>query len=72
MRRWGGWRHGAPVEVGVLGIVTAADQATAAEIGKLINPFVLHYPLTEAEELPTFAFPYSPPRPTGARFTNSR
>ncbi|MDP2087717.1 MAG: acyclic terpene utilization AtuA family protein [Gemmobacter sp.] len=53
-------RVGHPVEVGVLGIVTAADQATAAEIGKLINPFVLHYPLTEDEELPTFAFPYSP------------
>lgn len=53
-------RAGHPVEVGVLGIVTASDQATAAEIGKLINPFVLHYPLTEDEELPTFAFPYSP------------
>lgn len=53
-------RQGSPAEVGVLGIVTAADQATAAEIGKLINPFVLHYPLTEDEELPTFAFPYSP------------
>ena len=51
---------GAPVEVGVLGIVTAQTQAIAAEIGKLINPFVLHYPLTEDEELPTFAFPYSP------------
>ena len=53
-------KQGSPAEVGVLGIVTAADQATAAEIGKLINPFVLHYPLTEDEELPTFAFPYSP------------
>ncbi|MFN3293382.1 MAG: acyclic terpene utilization AtuA family protein, partial [Gemmobacter sp.] len=53
-------KSGHPAEVGVLGIVTAADQATAAEIGKLINPFVLHYPLTEGEELPTFAFPYSP------------
>jgi hypothetical protein len=53
-------RAGDPVEVGVLGIVTAASQETAAEIGKLINPFVLHYPLTEDEELPTFAFPYSP------------
>lgn len=51
---------GAPVEVGVLGIVTAATQAQAAEIGKLINPFVLHHPLTPDEELPTFAFPYSP------------
>jgi hypothetical protein len=53
-------RTGAPVEVGVLGIVTAETQAIAAEIGKLINPFVLHYPLTIDEELPTFAFPYSP------------
>lgn len=53
-------RTGHPVEVGVLGIVTAPTQAIAAEIGKLINPFVLHYPLTDDEELPTFAFPYSP------------
>ena len=53
-------RAGDPVEIGVLGIVTARTQAEAAEIGKLINPFVLHYPLTEDEELPTFAFPYSP------------
>lgn len=53
-------RKGDPVEVGVLGIVTAATQAEASEIGKLINPFVLHYPLTKGEELPTFAFPYSP------------
>lgn len=53
-------RAGAPVEVGVLGIVTAQTQAIASEIGKLINPWVLHYPLTEDEELPTFAFPYSP------------
>lgn len=53
-------RQGSPVEVGVLGIVTAQTQAIASEIGKLINPFVLHYPLTEDEELPTFAFPYSP------------
>lgn len=52
----------APTEVGVLGIITAVDQETASEIGKLINPFVLHYPLTADEELPTFAFPYSPPQ----------
>lgn len=53
-------RKGDPVEIGVLGIVTAETQAIASEIGKLINPFVLHYPLTDNEELPTFAFPYSP------------
>ncbi len=53
-------RHGTPVEVGVLGLVTAGTAEMATEIGKLINPYVLHYPLTENEELPTFAFPYSP------------
>ena len=51
---------GQPVEVGVLGIITAADQDTSNEIAKLINPWMLHFPLTQDEELPTFAFPYSP------------
>lgn len=49
-----------PAEVGVLGIITASDQETASEIAKLINPYVLHYPLSRDEELPTFAFPFSP------------
>ncbi len=53
-------KHSAPAEVGVLGIITAEDAETASEIGKLINPYVLHYPLTRDEELPTFAFPHSP------------
>ena len=53
-------RSAEPVEVGVLGLITAQTQAIAAEIGKLINPWVLHFPLTASEELPTFAFPYSP------------
>ena len=49
-----------PVEVGVLLIICADSEETAMEIGKLANPFLLHYPLTDHEELPTFAFPYSP------------
>lgn len=53
-------RSGTPTEIGVLGIITAKSAAMADEIGRMINPFVLHYPLTEDEELPTFAFPYSP------------
>ncbi len=48
------------VEVGVLGIVTAADQDTANNIAKMLNPYLLHHPLTQAEEQPTFAFPFSP------------
>ena len=50
----------APTEVGVLGIITALDAETSSEIAKLINPYLLHYPLTRDEELPTFAFPFSP------------
>ena len=51
---------GTPLEVGVLLIITAADQETATDLSKLINPFLLHHPLTAHEDLPTFAFPYSP------------
>ncbi|MFW2544276.1 acyclic terpene utilization AtuA family protein [Primorskyibacter sp. 2E107] len=53
-------RKGDPTEVGAFVIVTAPTQQDATEIAKLINPFLLHYPLTRDEELPTFAFPYSP------------
>lgn len=48
-------------EVGVLGVVTAESQELAGEIAKLLNPYLLHHPLTENEEMPTFAFPFSPP-----------
>lgn len=48
------------VEVGVLGIITASTDILTVELAKLINPFLLHYPLTDDEALPTFAFPYSP------------
>ena len=49
-----------PTEVGVLCIITSKKTSISNEIAKLINPFFLHYPLTDNEELPTFAFPYSP------------
>ena len=48
------------VEIGVLGIVTAQTAQLVDEIGKTLNPYLLHHPLTEAEEQPTFAFPFSP------------
>ncbi|MBT8425970.1 MAG: hypothetical protein KJO67_13420, partial [Silicimonas sp.] len=47
-------------EIGALGIVTATSQPLAAEIAKLLNPYLLHHPLTAEEEQPTFAFPFSP------------
>lgn len=49
-----------PAEIGVLGIVTAQSQELANEIGKMLNPYLLHHPLTSEEEQPTFAFPFSP------------
>lgn len=50
-----------PSEVGIVGIITATSQALANEIAKMLNPFLLHHPLTENEPMPTFAFPFSPP-----------
>ena len=49
-----------PLEVGILGIVTAPSRELADEIGRMLNPFLLHHPLTQDEEQPTFAFPFSP------------
>ncbi len=49
-----------PCEVGVLAIVTAKTSALADEIAKILNPYLLHHPLTQEEEVPTFAFPFSP------------
>ena len=47
-------------EVGVLGIVTAPSETVAKEVAKMLNPYLLHMPLTDDEEMPTFAFPFSP------------
>lgn len=52
---------GAPFEIGVIGIVTAPTEGQTDEIGKLLNPYLLHHPLTQSEEQPTFAFLFSPP-----------
>lgn len=49
-----------PAEVGVLAIATAPGEAQAGEIGKILNPYLLHHALTDEEPMPTFAFPFSP------------
>lgn len=53
-------RRELPVEVGVLGILTCPTAEQAAEAAKILNPYLLHHPLTEDEPMPTFAFPFSP------------
>ena len=60
-------RDATPIEVGVLAIVTAETADLADELGKMLNPYLLHHPLTREEEQPTFAFPFSPAEmPRGA------
>jgi len=49
-----------PREIEVMLTVTATTQEMATSILKLTNPFVLHMPLTDHEEMPSFAFPFSP------------
>lgn len=49
-----------PTEIGVMGFVTAGSLLQAQEIGKILNPYLLHHPLTQEEEQPTFAFQFSP------------
>lgn len=53
-------RQATLTEVGVMAIITATDQKTANTVAKLLNPYLLHHPLTQGEEQPTFAFPFSP------------
>jgi hypothetical protein len=54
-------RQSASVEFGVMAIFTSNDQLRSQEAAKLLNPDLLHLPLTKHEPMPTFAFPFSPP-----------
>jgi hypothetical protein len=53
-------RTSATTELGVLAILTAPEQTRADTLGKTINPYLLHHPLTQEEEQPALAFPFSP------------
>lgn len=58
-----------PTEICAMGIVTAKSEGLSQEIAKLLNPYLLHHPLTQEEEVPTFAFLFSPPEmPRGEVF----
>ena len=48
-------------EVAVMAIFTSPSQDRSTEAAKLLNPDLLHLPLTPHEPMPTFAFPFSPP-----------
>ena len=53
--------HSSDGEVGVMAIFTSCNQKQANEAAKMLNPDLLHLPLTPHEPMPTFAFPFSPP-----------
>ena len=50
-----------PNEIGVLAIVNTRKKKDSEEISKILNPLLLHHSLYKNGELPTFAFPFSPP-----------
>jgi Acyclic terpene utilisation family protein AtuA len=49
-----------PREIGVMLITTGKTQEVATKIAKIFNPLLLHFPVTLDEQLPSFAFPFSP------------
>jgi len=50
----------APREIGLLFVATAPSQALATEAAKICNPTFFHFPVKEGNELPSYAFPFSP------------
>ncbi|MDB5861529.1 MAG: 3-methylaspartate ammonia-lyase [Ramlibacter sp.] len=49
-----------PREIGLLFVATAESQETATQIAKTCNPWFFHLPLDPGQELPSYAFPFSP------------
>lgn len=49
-----------PREVGVLFVATASTQAMATQIARACNPYFFHFPINLDQELPSYAFPFSP------------
>lgn len=49
-----------PNELGLVLTVTAETQELATQVAKAFNPYLLHFPVHRDQQLPSFAFPYSP------------
>ncbi len=49
-----------PREVGVLFVATAETQDMATQIAKACNPYFFHMPMPAHDEIPSYAFPFSP------------
>jgi hypothetical protein len=49
-----------PREIGLMFVATALTQAMATEAARVCNPIFFHFPVREGNELPSYAFPFSP------------
>jgi hypothetical protein len=49
-----------PLEIGLMGVITAKTQQIASEIAKACNPYFFHMPLRAGMELPSYGWPFSP------------
>jgi len=49
-----------PREIGLMFVATADTQEIATQIAKTCNPWFFHLPLDRGQELPSYAFPFSP------------
>lgn len=49
-----------PHEIGLLFVATARTQELATKIAKACNTYFFHFPLELGQELPSYAFPFSP------------
>jgi len=49
-----------PREIGLMFVATAPTQALATEAARICNPLFFHFPVREGNELPSYAFPFSP------------
>jgi hypothetical protein len=49
-----------PLEIGLLGVITAGTQAIASEIAKACNPYFFHMPIRMGMELPSYGWAFTP------------
>lgn len=49
-----------PREIGLMLTVTAKTQELATSVSKVFGHGMLHYPVLQGEQMPSFAFPFSP------------
>jgi hypothetical protein len=49
-----------PLEIGMMGVITAKSQALASEIAKACNPYFFHMPIRMGMELPSYGWAFTP------------